>query len=311
MCQWRVATRNADMCGGRRELEARGMMSVRLWTSEDGEAPSVEPKSKHATWTILPPLPAPQQEQQEQQEQQKKQPQAQQQQQQQQQGGLPVSTTPDNGSGPSNLDDNPVPAEDPASAAAPVASSMDASGTAGRTEDTSTEGGRTTRPAASAESSQSPIPPSGLKRSRVEMEAGAAKAAEEVAGGEGDTRGAPRGSAKRSGEASGRVVGSGGDATPQQQQQQPEKSDEEAPWLNSPRHEGGTGGGGGGRRAVAPPPRGALVGTGTSTGTSKGRGKVVGMPQQAKARVVHIMYDHNTLVTDLEVRGFGWPPLFS
>lgn len=56
--------------------------------------------------------------------------------------------------------------------------------------------------------------------------------------------------------------------------------------MNSPRHEGG----GGGTRAVDPPPRGSL------------RGKVVGMPRHAKARVVHIMYDHNTLVSELEVR---------
>ncbi|CAN0098053.1 unnamed protein product, partial [Scytosiphon promiscuus] len=53
MCQWRIATRNADMCGGRRDLQARGMMALRFWTSEDGEAPSVEPKTKSSTWSIL------------------------------------------------------------------------------------------------------------------------------------------------------------------------------------------------------------------------------------------------------------------
>ena len=53
MCQWRVSTRNAALCGGRWELETRGMMLLHLWTSEDGEAPSVEPKSKPSTWTIL------------------------------------------------------------------------------------------------------------------------------------------------------------------------------------------------------------------------------------------------------------------
>ena len=53
MCQWRVETRNAAMCGGRRELKTSGMMALYLWTSEDGLAPSVEPRSKPSTWSIL------------------------------------------------------------------------------------------------------------------------------------------------------------------------------------------------------------------------------------------------------------------
>lgn len=53
MCQWRVGTRNASMCGGRWEVETCGMMALSLWTSEDGRAPRVEPEQKPSTWAIL------------------------------------------------------------------------------------------------------------------------------------------------------------------------------------------------------------------------------------------------------------------
>lgn len=53
MCQWRVATRHAAMCGGTKEVETSGMMALSLWTSEDGRLPSVDPKPSPATWAVL------------------------------------------------------------------------------------------------------------------------------------------------------------------------------------------------------------------------------------------------------------------
>lgn len=236
-----------------------------------------------------------------------------------------MSTTQDSSSRTTSTTDSSSPAATAAAdPAAPAACSAGASGAADRTGDSGAAGGRFPRrasaaaacsSASAADAPRSPLPPSGLKRSRLDMEAGAAKAGE-AAGGEGSRRRAARGNTEHGSEAPIGVAGNSGGASGgagggadgagasqrqqhQQQQQPPEKGEDEAPWLNSPRHEGG--GGGGVRRAIDPPPRGPLVG--------KGKSKVIGMPQQTKARVVHLIYDHNTLVRDMEVGSFACPSL--
>lgn len=286
------------------------MMSLYMWTSEDGEAPSVEPKSKPSTWAILrspadrteSPYPQPSL-------------------QQQSSSLLAPSLSDGRRETKAGLAVGASPVVTPIST---VASTwVTAAGTGARRTKVFQE-------------------TSGVKRSRQDMEAGTAVAitgqAPTVTGG--SKRACITGSRGGGGE---NGVDSNGDARAVEADVKPE---EEFPWLNDPRGEGVSAGAAGNAsmdmgstasytgvandaakakrvsRKVGSDGSNSPVGGVDSSPNGGGMlwcgrwkprrlrrdqdgrelGKVVGVPRQAKARDVYILYDHCGFVGELEVR---------
>ena len=397
MCQWRVGTRNAAMCGGRRELETSGMMALCLWTSEDGLAPSVEPRSKPSTWSILrSPVDRPE-------------------------PPLSRSLTPPATKASTSttaMMSTPSSHKKPAAAASlsggrsssSVVEAINGVGVGGNGDggvDAATAGAATTAAAAAAGAGAVPVgaaandvgrtpavaaaadgasrgpacSSSGLKRSRLEMEAGSSGTAGGKTGGPGvGPAGSGSGTETETGLGTGAETETGTGAGSEMNGRRGAGAaaaaggvnSEEPPWLNSPRNEGmgevgpsasgvaaagggagqrsggveraastgwlteesGGDGGGGGCAAVDKTGAGDSVngdsrsGRRTGVGGGGGRGgggggrdygtclgswhkcwerdhpplgKVVGVPRQAKARGVRILYDHSAFVRQLEV----------
>lgn len=281
------------------------MMSLYMWTSEDGEAPSVEPKSKASTWAILR-SPADRTES----------PYSQQPSLQQQSTSPLAPSLPD-----ARRDTKTGLAVGASPVVTPVSTVASTWGAAAGT------GARRTK--VFQESSS-------VKRSRQDMEAGTAVGipgeASSVAGG--SKRACITGSRGSGGGENG--IDSNGDARAVEADVKPE---EEFPWLNDPRGEGmGAEAAANAsvesgvdndtakakrasRKAGSDRSNSPVGGSDSSPNGSSmllcgrwkprrsrrdqnGRelGKVVGVPRQAKARDVYILYDHCGFVGELEVR---------
>ncbi|CAM9542175.1 unnamed protein product, partial [Ectocarpus sp. 12 AP-2014] len=104
---------------------------------------------------------------------------------------------------------------------------------------------------------------------------------------------------------SGRARRNGGDGGADVPRRQQDDAEEDAPWLNIPLHERDGSGGGSGDVSSWTARWCEMYGIGKATDEpSSSLDKVVGVPRQARARIVHILYDHGSFVREVE-ESFG------